>query len=411
MKNAAFKIQVTLILVFLSGWVLVYNLHHKAIFQKQYSFTVDEAKKFKNFSRVLYAHGLNAWFQNDSDVAANFFRKAALKDIFYMNSWLKLAQAEIALANPDKAKTILKFTDRLTENVYRWKWSQTLLAYELGMEEIVLRNINFLIHHRKMVQDSFQLLDTYFSRSSEDAIQALDSENLVPFLEWLVRWGRVDDTDIAWSKIVESETQNDDIYMKYIHFLVSKKRVRTAANIWRSYTGIENITNSGFEDEITHRGFGWRYTANSKNKWAVRRIMSEAFEGAFSLKIMFEGKKNISFAHLYQIVPVDPLTAYMLTYIWQSKDISTDQGPFVEIYGYDCKGLYFKGPMILHSHEWQKQDIEFEVPENCHAVVVRLRRRPSHRFDNKIAGTLWLDNFKLEKVKKNRQKNNSLVIN
>jgi hypothetical protein len=40
------------------------------------------------------------------------------------------------------------------------------------------------------------------------------------------------------------------------------------------------------------------------------------------------------------------------------------------------------------------------VPEDCHAVVVRLRRRPSHRFDNKIAGILWLDDFELEKMKK-----------
>jgi hypothetical protein len=31
-------------------------------------------------------------------------------------------------------------------------------------------------------------------------------------------------------------------------------------------------------------------------------------------------------------------------------------------------------------------------------VVVRLRRLKSRRFDSKIAGTLWLDDFKLEKI-------------
>jgi hypothetical protein len=31
-------------------------------------------------------------------------------------------------------------------------------------------------------------------------------------------------------------------------------------------------------------------------------------------------------------------------------------------------------------------------------VVVRLCRQSSHRFDNKIAGILWLDDFKLEKM-------------
>jgi hypothetical protein len=32
-------------------------------------------------------------------------------------------------------------------------------------------------------------------------------------------------------------------------------------------------------------------------------------------------------------------------------------------------------------------------------VVVRLRRLKSRRFDSKIAGTLWLDDFKIEKLK------------
>ncbi|MBW2054630.1 MAG: hypothetical protein JRI29_02840, partial [Deltaproteobacteria bacterium] len=117
-------------------------------------------------------------------------------------------------------------------------------------------------------------------------------------------------------------------------------------------------------------------------------------------KIRFEGTENISFGHLYQIVPVDPLTPYRLTYGWRSKNITTDQGPFMDIYGYDCNGVYFKGPMMLGTHHWLEQDMEFTVPEACHAVVVRLRRRKSHRFDNKIAGILWLDDFKLEKMKK-----------
>jgi hypothetical protein len=42
--------------------------------------------------------------------------------------------------------------------------------------------------------------------------------------------------------------------------------------------------------------------------------------------------------------------------------------------------------------------MEFTVPQACHAVVVRLCRQSSHRFDNKIAGILWLDDFKLEKM-------------
>jgi hypothetical protein len=55
--------------------------------------------------------------------------------------------------------------------------------------------------------------------------------------------------------------------------------------------------------------------------------------------------------------------------------------------------------MIKGTNLWHTETLEFTPPEECNAVVVRLRRLPSRRFDSKIAGTLWLDDFKLEKIK------------
>ena len=397
-KSIIVKSLITLVLAVLSVWLVVHNWQYRAIYHENYTFGEKEAKKFRHFPRALYDLGCNAWFQNDSDVAARLFRRTVLQDIFHMGAWLKLAKAQTVLGNPDTARCILEFSNDKTKNVYRWKWDQILLAHELGMENIVLDNINFLIRYRKKVPDAFQLLDTHLTGNTMRAVNVLDSPNLIAFLEWLMRWGRENDAQIAWNKIMSAGIQNEDIRMKYIHFLISKKWVFLAAEIRRSHTNIQGLTNPGFEDQITGRGFDWRYTANNKGKWSIRRTLSEAFIGTCSLKIRFEGKENISFGHLYQIVPVDPLTPYRLTYGWRSKNITTDQGPFVDIYGYDCKGVYFKGPMMLDTHPWQEQDMAFTVPQTCHAVVVRVRRRKSHRFDNKISGILWLDDFKLEKM-------------
>ena len=370
------------------------------MYHENYSFTAGEANKLRHFARALYAYGLNAWYQNDSDAAARFFRQAVSMYSFFIAAWLRLAQAEVDMGNSEKAGTILRFTDHLTQNVYRWKWDQTLLARELGMAEIFLRNINFLISHGKMVPDAFQLLDLHLNRNAAAVVEVLDLGNLVPFLKWLMTWGRVEDAFIAWHKIDKQGISDEDIRLKYVHFLIAKKHIPEAAKIWRAHTGLDGIANAGFEHEITHRGFDWRYIGDGKGNWSIRHTFSEALAGTHSLKIMFAGKENLSFTHLYQIVPVDPLTPYRLTYNWRSKDITTDQGPFVEIYGYDQKGVYVKGPMMLGTHEWQEQAVDFLVPENCHAVVVRLRRVPSKRFDSKLAGTLWLDDFRLEKMQR-----------
>jgi hypothetical protein len=321
-----------------------------------------------------------------------------MQDVLFVDAWLKLAQSEMILGNPHKAKTILQFLDKLTRNIFRWKWEQILMASELEMDDLLFGNINFTVKHGKKVQDAFQLLDGYVDGNVIRAIQVLDTNNLTAYLEWLMRWSRTDDAKVVWQKIMASGIQNKDIQLKYINFLVSQKEVKEAADIRRQSVGhADSITNPGFENEITGQGFDWRYTANQKGKWTIRRTLSGAFSGEHCLIIRFEGKENISFGHLYQIVPIEPMTPYRLTYHWRSRDLTTDQGPFVDIYGYDCKGYFANGSMMLGTHGWQKQDIEFTAPEDCHAVVIRLHRRPSHRFDSKISGRLWLDDFKLEK--------------
>ena len=128
----------------------------------------------------------------------------------------------------------------------------------------------------------------------------------------------------------------------------------------------------------------------------ITRIKQGAHEGKYALRISFDGRQNISFHNLYQIVPVVPLERFRLRYAWKSTGITTDQGPFIEIVGYDQKGFSQSGPMITGTHTWREEAIEFEVPAGCRAVVVRVRRRSSHRFDSKIKGSFWLDNFRLE---------------
>ena len=51
--------------------------------------------------------------------------------------------------------------------------------------------------------------------------------------------------------------------------------------------------------------------------------------------------------------------------------------------------------MMLGFSSWQLDRIDFTVPDDCSAVLVRLRRVPSKRFDNQLAGKVWLDDFEL----------------
>lgn len=390
--------MITVALVVLGSWLLYHNWQLRRIRYENYTFTAQEARKLKNFPDAQYAYGMRAWSRGDAEKAAEFFRQVVSENLFYMDAWLRLAESEAAVGHLEKSREILIFANDLASGVYRWQWPRMLLARDLEMEDVFQKNANYLLGHRKLTQDTLHLLDLHYNGDTAVVEDVLQAANLVPYLKWLMRWGRVDDSGIVWQRIVKEVEPDPDVVLQYTHFLVGKKKVPAARDIWHTFNGTEGMTNAGFENEITRRGFDWRYREDKKENWEIRRVSTSVSEESHALRIWFAGEENISFHHLYQIVPVVPRQSYRLSYGWKSKWITTDQGPFVEIYGYDQKGLHHKGSMITGTNLWHTETIEFAPPEECHAVVIRLRRLKSHRFDSKIAGTLWLDDFKIERI-------------
>ena len=247
-----------------------------------------------------------------------------------------------------------------------------------------------------MTQDALQLLHIHFGGDVTAAMTVLDPDNLVLYLNWLMRWGMTENTLVVWQKIRKNGKPDTEIGLQYAHFLLGKKRVAESMSVWQEYLSLDGMTNAGFENEITQRGFDWRHWGDKDGNWTIERVNQGAHEGKYALRISFAGRQNISFQNIYQIVPVIPLERLRLSYAWKSDGITTDQGPFIEIVGYDQKGLSQSGPMITGTHKWREESIEFRPPAGCRAAVVRVRRRPSHRFDSKIKGSFWLDNFRLE---------------
>jgi hypothetical protein len=319
-----------------------------------------------------------------------------VRDPLFMDAWLKLAEAEIEAGNAGLARKISAFCHTKITQVLRWKQPQTLLAHDLGMQDIFRHNLNYLVDHNKYISDIFYLLDVHTKYETDRALALLARGNRQAYLKWLMRWKRDEAARTTWEAIEADGDVTDALLQDYVHFLVSQKDVAPAALLWRQHTGLDGPVNAGFEDEIMGRGFGWRMS-NSRNEksWRGRRVYGQSRKGTHALRIFFQGKGNFDWHHIYQVVPVTPERSYQLTYWWKSKSITTDQGPFVEIYSYDIKGLYKKGPMVVGSRDWEQVNVEFTAPADCHAVVMRLRRKESLRFDNKIQGVLWVDDFAL----------------
>jgi hypothetical protein len=362
------------------------------------AYSADEANHLKNYPKIQYILGVEAWTRQETVSAAIFFRNAVSKDVLFIDGWLRLAEAEAAMGHIEKAKSILSFTIDSTQNVYRWRWPQMLLARELGMEKVLHGNANYLLSCGLLKQDTLQLLHSQFNGNASAVVSVLNQAHWESYLEWLMRWSMVEESLTVWEIMKKGATPEKETALRYANFLLHNKHITESKGIWQEYTGTTGITNPGFETEYTERGFDWRFLKEKEGICEVTRVNRDAREGDYALKIQFNGRENLNLYHFYQIFTVDSLATYRLTYAWKSHGITTDEGPFIEIIGYDKEGVYAAGPKITGTQPWREVSLEFDMPEGIRAGIIRLRRQPSHRFDSKIRGTVWLDDFQLEKI-------------
>ncbi len=390
------KSFLTLMMFFLAVWAIHYGISWRTAQNQRYAHSRPEKFAASDFVEPVYQSGLKALYENDLNSASDYFRKALSRRLLFIDAWLKLAQVESARRNTKAAEEILKFTDDLTRNIVQWKWAQILLARELKLEEIFWECINFVVPHGPFQNEALYLSDMHLDGDTTAVLNFLEKGNLSYYLQWLMKWKRTEDTFRVWSAIEEKQIADDVLYDRYINFLISQKEFRRATEIHEKYGSNNGMTNSGFELPLSNSGFGWR--SRSGSHWDIQRVGSDAIEGRYALQVVFRGEENINFQHLSQIVPVLPEKTYHISFWWQSKDLTTDQRPFIEIRGMDCTNSYWKSDMVPMNTDWKQEIILFSIPESCYAVAVNLRRNPSHRFDSKIQGRLWLDHFQIKIV-------------
>jgi len=390
MTRVSGRLLISVGLLWLAVLMLKWGLESRVVASKSY--TAAMAPTLAAFPEALVRLGAEAWGRQDVPEAMRLLRSGVSRDPLLGGGWLLLAEAEKANGNLDGAREILDYVHALGKNTLRWTWLETLLALDLEVYPVVWDNLNRMIANNRHTTDALQLADVILAGEPEAVEKRLDAQNLPAYMKWLMGWGRLDQALVVREIMARKGVSDPEIDARLSARLLGQKRVDEALSLGESGGG--PMTNPGFEADFVHGPFDWRFSRQGAG-WKIERVAGIAREGGHSLSVAFDGKKNISFAHLSRILPVKPGVSYQLNYWWKGKGLSTDQGPFFEVYGHDAKGLHVKGPMLLGTQDWEKVRIEFTTPEGCHAVVVRLRRLPSRKLDNLIGGTVWVDDFKI----------------
>jgi hypothetical protein len=186
----------------------------------------------------------------------------------------------------------------------------------------------------------------------------------------------------GWGWLVDGGYADEEMMSAYVGGLYQRKEYAAAAAEYRKWVKVkddaERLTNNRFEREPARSPFDWSVAANP----------GVEYERGEGLTIRFLGKSNLPFANVAQLAAVTP-GKYRLEAEVAGEGLTTNEGPFVRVQDAEDAGrLDVATEMVSGTRVRGRVSVVVEVGERTRLVSVAVVRRPSQKFDNKIAGAL-----------------------
>jgi len=393
-RHQGIALRICCFTVLLAGaiWQILFSLQEQKTFSEGLDKTL--APDTRNFRALTHQAKQKHMLEADLNAAMSLLQQALTANPSYVPAWLSLAELNNDLGEAEKTSAILLYVDRLTEGLKRWRWDKALTAYQLGKVEMLPGELRYIVRELggKERNDALQLAFTLWA-DPEELLEKIGQENISHLLNYAVRKSISEAAMHFWQNIETSGVQwQQKEVLALLDMLLRVGKVQEAADIWRKYFNPERIFfNGDFSQLFLEQAFGWR-TGKKKN---FDQLFVKNPNGGSTkfIHYRFKGWENINFSHLSQIVPLASGKTYTLTAEMKSQKMTTNQRPFLEVSGYKCKAAVASSEMVAPDQDWTRHEVVVNVPEECSAVVVRLRRKESKHIDNKLAGQLWLRNF------------------
>ena len=361
----------------------------------------------------LYQLGLfYQWDIRNTDLkeSLHYLLKAIEKNPLEQQYWLNLAKVFQRLGENRASQKALENAILLFPAGYHGRWVAGNILLQQEDLERALPHFSYILanypNQSSMVYD-------VLGKAIDDPDFIL--EKLLPknpaslrqYLSYLYESGDKEVAQKAWQErdlFAFRPDRNETL--RHIDFLISRGEMNEAFLIWKARLQEEGlpvpsdgnlITNGGFEKErILGGGFDWKIGKVPGAEISFDPSMT--FEGKSSLKIVFNGKENVDFAHVYQFVPLKPDTEYLLKANMKTQAVTTKSGLKIEILGIG-PAFYKASEPLIGDNEWRELIVAFRTPAQSQGGLVRVRRERTDKFDRFISGTIWLDGFSLKEKK------------
>lgn len=356
------------------------------------------------------------WARGDLTQAIRFYRRATELNPHATAYWLELAGAYESAGERERAREVLvnaQATFPHSPDV-AWRYGNFLLRQgELpeAFEEIR----RALALDRSLTAAAVALCwqaTRDVNRLLEDVLPP-DSQVYLQTIQFLVAQEQLEAALAVWERLSALHASLElGQSLPLAEALLQRDRIEEARDVWRQalaaagWVGSETaeeslITDPGFEREFPNGGFGWRQqsVAGASFDFDTATVHS----GRRALRVTFDGTANLDFQHLAQYVAVQPRRRYRFAAFLRSDGVSTDSGVRFRVFDPDRPAaLDLLTPALTGTQPWVRQELEFTTGPDTRLVTIALRRLPSRKLDNKIRGTVWVDDVTLTPVEETR---------
>lgn len=345
----------------------------------------------------------------DLKKSANYLMEALRRNPLEQEYWIHLTRIFQRMGERKASEQCLETAIEVFPSGYRGRWTAANLFLQQGELEKALIHFNYILtHYPNQSHLVYEVLKKLISNSDFilERVVPRDPLSFRQYLSFLYEAGDDDAAQKAWKKKDSFSYQPDRKgTLQHIEFLISRGDLHEAFRIWKARLQEEGLANGSEEELITNGGFEEEKILGGGFDWRIEKVpgveisfdSTVAFEGKRSLRIIFNGKENVDFRHVYQFVSLRPSTEYLLKGTVKTKEVTTKSGLKIELLGIGG-AFYHSSETMIGDHDWKEFVIPFKTPPQSKGGLVRVRRERTEKFDRFISGTAWIDGLSLREV-------------
>lgn len=338
--------------------------------------------------------------RDDRQLTLANLQEALRRNVVSPYRWSDLGQAFLSLGRREEASYCFAQALELGPAIPPVLWRAALFYSRVKNTN---RSTEYMGKMLVLAPDYKELVFSIFSRRRiADTLEygfPLQRPIVQDYFRYLLTHAKPEDVNTAWEWLENHSLTNDTLAGDYVDLLAKKGEFSLAADTWQKYAGHYDdgylkpnaVFNGGFESQPVQSGMDWRFPAVPGVKVGVDSNVS--YSGKSSLRIEFDGEANIDFNGVMQDVVAHPGRYHFKAWV-RTSQLTTDQGVGFRILD-SSGGLNLQTIRVSGSKDWIPIDLDFVLSGPTRLLRVAAVRPSSSKFDNKVSGTVWIDDVSI----------------